>query len=78
MSLPEYGAHCGFDWSAASETESFWVTPFEEYTVADTISFELASALAIAVAVASTPSVNETTNAYRRPGVIPRRRCAGR
>jgi hypothetical protein len=79
MSVPEYGVHLGFDWSSASETESFCnVDPLGEYTVADTTWSELGSALATAVWHPSTASAHPSVNANRRPGMSPGRRLAGR
>jgi hypothetical protein len=78
MSLPEYGVHVEFDWSCASETESFCVVPLGEYTVADTTWSELGSAVATAAVHPSAPSAHASINTNRRPGVTLGRRLAGR
>jgi hypothetical protein len=77
MSVPEYVVHFGFDWSCASDTESFCVDPFGEYTVADTTSSELGSAVATAAGHPRAARVQASINANRRPG-IPGPRSAGR
>lgn len=70
--------HLEPDWSCASETESFCVDPFGEYTVAETTWSELESAIAIEDGHPSTTSALATINANRRPGMSPGRRLAGR